>query len=493
MGVSILEGSKAERVATALEMIALNGAGQAPYADNWKGVQSIVRAGLGEKAFPVGTIFKVEKETSLTAALGVHTGITAVSVTEETFINKIGNNGSGVHEFKFDGAAWIYEEAAVRLADYGLTVTGTAADGDEIVVTESIQVIEWVVIQHKLTDDGISEYAQGTAYLVGALCTKNGYVWQCNTAITSEAWNSAHWNRLYPAGEHRMVVFMVPCWYNRPFDNAEALIYASEALPAGSYKFKVVNNPWVSGDNNTYFYFTTDVEIPAGAQGYTNAGYNASENGKTLTFYTNATKATTVCTVTMSNVEISGATDLGTCRAGNINDVARAKVGSNNYKEGAIRQWINSNAKANEWWAAQHKFDGKSSYANEAGFLHGMDADFLEVVQPTAVRCGTNNTWELDGWTLNTPYTVVDKFYLLSSPEVGFNADNTQGSVMEYFRDAKNVDRVKYDFGGTARGWWLRSPYPSSASYVRAVISDGSLSYGYASYGTSAAAACEIG
>ena len=55
------------RMAAALEAIALNGAGQASDVQNWKAVQNLVRAGFGGKAFPVGTKFNVEKESSMTA------------------------------------------------------------------------------------------------------------------------------------------------------------------------------------------------------------------------------------------------------------------------------------------------------------------------------------------------------------------------------------------------------------------------------------------
>ena len=170
------------------------------------------------------------------------------------------------------------------------------------------------------------------------------------------------------------------------------------------------------------------------------------------------------------------------------------RYGSNNYKESAIRQWLNSAAAANNWWIQQHALDRAVGYINEAGFLHGIDADFLAVVQPTVVKCGTNNTWELYGWTKNTAYTVEDKFYLASRPEVGLGAESMdQGSVFDYYNGAANVDRIKRDFGGTARHWWLRSPNPSTATSVRLVNSDGSLNYSGAHGGYGAAAACEIG
>ena len=68
-----------------------------------------------------------------------------------------------------------------------------------------------------------------------------------------------------------------------------------------------------------------------------------------------------------------------------------------------------------------------------------------------------------------------------------------QGSVWGFYDGAADTDRIKRDFGSTARYWWLRSPNPSYASYVRLVYSSGALNGNYAYNGSSAAAACEIG
>ena len=186
----IARDSTLERVAEAVEAIAIGSAGSASFAQNWKAVQNLVRSGLGPKAFPVGTQFIVNKETSLSAAMGVHTGITGVSVVEDTFLAAEGNVGNGIHEFKYDGAAWIYNGEAVKLSDFGLSVTGTPADGDEIVVTEAFTKILFDVVDHKTVN-----------------------------------------------GNHRMVLLMHDVWYNRPFDASEALIAVPEALTAGDYHF----------------------------------------------------------------------------------------------------------------------------------------------------------------------------------------------------------------------------------------------------------------
>ena len=187
--------------------------------------------------------------------------------------------------------------------------------------------------------------------------------------------------------------------------------------------------------------------------------------------------------------------DLGTTRLANVNDIARAAAGSNNYKESAIRQWINSKAAANGWWAKTNKFDRPAAYADAAGLLHGMDQDFLDSVRALAVPCKTNNTFELDGWTLNTAYTLADKFWLASRNEVGFGTESVaEGTVLKAYDGAADVDRIKYDLSeqSTARYWWLRSPTPSNSTNVRTVNTGGGVTNLNANVGTGAVAACAI-
>ena len=148
----ILKDITGQRMAAALETMALSMAGKAE-ADSWKGVRNIVRSGMGEKAFPVGSQLVVQKETSMNAAMGVHTGITAVSVSEETFLAHEGVIGSGIHEFTYNGSAWIYHGEAVNLTDFGISVTGTAAADDEVIITEAYNNIIFDVVDPRLRED----------------------------------------------------------------------------------------------------------------------------------------------------------------------------------------------------------------------------------------------------------------------------------------------------------------------------------------------------
>ena len=451
----ILKDITGQRIAAGVEAIAMALAGKSE-DNSWKGVRNIVRSGMGEKAFPVGTQLVVEKETSMTASLGIHTGVTAVAVSEETFLAAEGIVGSGIHEFVFNGSAWIYNGQAVNLDDFGITPTGTPAADDEIIITEAYQNVIFDVVDHREVTDPVDGVTKPAMFLL----------------------------------MHNVI-------YSKPFDELEALYVSTEGLAAGAYKFTVKNHPWYAADNDSILYFTLTEALPANGQiVLSGATYNATLNGKSIKTYSGPSSTSAIETATISTTEIVGATDLGNTQAdASWNHWNRAFFGSNNYKESAIRQWINSKAAASGWWAGSNKFDRPSSYASTAGLLHGMDKDFLDSVRAVTIPCKTNNTFELSGWTLNAAYTVEDRFFLASRNELGWGTENVaEGSVFKMYDGAANVDRIKYDISAqsTARVWWLRSPYPGDARYVRSVGSDGSLSGNSANYGNGAVAACAI-
>ena len=420
---------------------------------SWKEIQNTVKAGAGPKFYPVGTQLVVPKETSVAATIGAHTGITGVSVTEETFLARVSAFGSGLHEFKFDGAAWIYNGEPVSLTEFGISVTGTPAADDEVLVTEAYDKILFDVVDHRtVTDpaDGLSKPA--------------------------------------------MILLMHHVIYGRPFDESEAIYYAESALAPGSYYITIANDSWVAG-NNAPHYFTLTQQVPAGGQIVFPGGYNATFSGGSAKTYSGPNSTSAIETVTITKTAIAGATDLGTTGSGNVNHIHRAKCGSNNYKESALRQWINSAAVANAWWAPSNIFDRPPAYANLAGFQHGMDSDFLAVVKAITIPCHTNNTYELPEWTKDTAYNLVDRFWLASRDELGFGTERVaDGTVFAAYDGAGNTDRIKYDLSNasTARNWWLRSPNPSNASRERGVLTDGSLNNNYAYSGYGAVAACVI-
>lgn len=291
-----------------------------------------------------------------------------------------------------------------------------------------------------------------------------------------------------------MFLLMHSVIYSKQFDAIEALFYAEEGLAAGTYHFTIQNYDATYGGNKTY-QFTLTQAVPAGGQIVLDWPYNVQLLGRSVKTYASATSTTQIEAAVLS--EGTDGTDLGTTdgTSTNLNHIHRARYGSNNYKESALRQWINSAAVANAWWTPSNIFDRPPDYANLAGFQHGMDSDFLAVVKAITIPCNTNNTYELPEWTKDTAYNLVDRFWLASRDELGFGTERVaDGTVFAAYNGAGNTDRIKYDLSNasTARYWWLRSPNPSGANDERRVTTGGSLDSSYAYSGIGAVAACVI-
>ena len=288
------------------------------------------------------------------------------------------------------------------------------------------------------------------------------------------------------------------------FDAYEALYYAAEELPAGTYNFtwNYTTGSMVSGT----YQFTLSQAVPAGGQIV--LGTNSSSTA--ITSCRIAAYATVAATAAIESgivvTEGSEGTSLGSIAATsatseNLNCAQRIMWGSNNYAQSAARQWLNSDAAAGAVWTPTNKFDRAPSWAtSKAGFMKGLPADFLEAVQPAAIPCRTNSVFEvnsLDGteFTVNTVYTLNDMFFMLSRPEIYGSWDNfsiKDGELLEYYEGLTDTERIKYDAAGSARNCWLRSPHPGNANVERTVTTSGALTSNGALYGIGVAPACII-
>ena len=288
------------------------------------------------------------------------------------------------------------------------------------------------------------------------------------------------------------------------FDAYEALYYAAEEIPAGTYNF-TWNYATGSMVNGTY-QFTLAKAVPAGGQIV--LGTNSSSTA--ITGCKIATYATVAATDAIESGIIvtagSEGTSLGTISATsadseNLNCAQRVMWGSNNYAQSAARQWLNSDAAAGAVWAPTNKFDRRPSWATSySGFMLGLPADFLAAVQPAVIPCRTNSVYEvnsLDGteYTVNKVYELQDKFFLLSRPEIYGTWDSTtykDGELLEFYEGFTDTERIKYDAAGSARHCWLRSPGPGHAHYERTVSTSGALNSLSAIAGRGVAPACII-
>nr|WP_315101242.1 DUF6273 domain-containing protein [uncultured Catonella sp.] len=185
--------------------------------------------------------------------------------------------------------------------------------------------------------------------------------------------------------------------------------------------------------------------------------------------------------------------------AGN-SDLNRKQYGNNRYLYSNLRQWLNSDKAAGEWYSAQHSADTSPTNANvwstyneydqEKGFLANFSTQLKEQVVAVTKRTAKNTV--ADGGSYED---VVQKIFLLSNTEVGLTNENNivEGSIYDYFKTASN--RIAYptaeavsksEYTNTSLSvsqpwwWWLRTPLEGVSCYVRNVNTDGLRDNNYA-------------
>ena len=471
---------KMDALILAVSGVSANSGSHATFS-SYEQLQQLIRDGLGAKIFPVGTQVKTERETTLLISIGDSTGITGATIDEDTFVNAIGDAFEGVYEAHFDGSVWKKEdETPIRLDDYGISTTGTPVEGDHLVITETADTLIWDVLDH------------------------NKHTFQ-NPALTKGV----------VLGMHDVFTYGTI-----PFCPAQLLYFAKNGLAAGKYKFTLVNGAYGGGTGQDATYmFTLTQAIPSGGGfrhstiGVYQSSYSTSQiTGGTITTYgamSNCARATVESGIAVSIYDNSEATDLGTFSAENHsyasetnNSTERNAYGSNRWKTSLFRQWLNSTARAwksgdtkpSQWYAPQSDFDMPPSETvlKLAGFLHGFGTHLLDLIQPVEIKTALTNFDKASSGEYDTTY---DKIWLQSMTELGLGQNNSvsEGSTFAYWLTRNtNADRIKRQ-GGTARWWFLRSPYPSYAYLVRCIDGGGGLGSISAYYTYGCVPACVLG
>lgn len=295
--------------------------------------------------------------------------------------------------------------------------------------------------------------------------------------------------------EHSLTLQLHDCLLSLQYDNTEALFYAEEELPAGTYNFTLL-----AGYDTTYgggktYSFTLANPVPAGGVIMFPWGYNKQAADTKISTYESVTATAVIETVAVAqNADGTALESIGEC-----NHTHRIRYGSNNWRESAMRQYLNSAAAAGSVWTPKTNFDRPPSWAaNTAGFLNGLDEDFLAVIGEVDKTTTLNTLTDGGGSEIN-----AEKFFLLSRSEVYGGNENgiSEGAAYPYYVNnsdfsspttEKDTNRIKYR-NGAAQYWWLRSPYSSYSCYVRYVNPTGTVygSNAYGSYGV-APACCII-
>ena len=167
----------------------------------------------------------------------------------------------------------------------------------------------------------------------------------------------------------------------------------------------------------------------------------------------------------------------------------RRDYGNNRYIYSNLRQWLNSNAGAGQWYTAQHSADqapdsyhvwqSKCPYDTIAGFLNGFTANDRAALLSTTLTVGKSST---DGGGTET---CTDKIFPLSCTEVALSGDHVCGSKLAIFSDdssriatvsASAADDANFgSFANQAHSYWLRDARAESADDASNVYTKGTL------------------
>ena len=276
------------------------------------------------------------------------------------------------------------------------------------------------------------------------------------------------------------------------YDAPEAFYGSENGLDAGTYHFEsTADNQWKAVN----YQFTLTQPLPAGGQLCISGNQGTDMTSLKVRSYGEVGSSVMIEEVSIS--EGNGGTGLGKFGVG-LNHIQRIGYGSNNYKESAMRQLLNSEALAGEVWLPQTKFDRPPTWAaSQRGFLGTLSEDLRNALIAVDVGCRTNTVYEAPDSTCggtSKQYTVRDKIFLASMQNIGFASESVgeQTNLWDYYVGATDADRIKVDLGGTAGHWWLRSPNPSNAYYVRLVLTSGALGSLDAGYSFGVVPACVI-
>lgn len=142
-------------------------------------------------------------------------------------------------------------------------------------------------------------------------------------------------------------------------------------------------------------------------------------------------------------------------------DSSRRNYGNNRYIWSNIRQWLNSDKPANQWYTAQHTYDAAPDYINVAGFLHEWTEKEISVLE--------NASWVVTKHSVDGggSESFQNKVALPSTTEMGLES-NTGGARIDIFNN--NEDRVV-----SGVPYWCRTPYSSNAYDACTIHTGGTL------------------
>lgn len=431
---------------------------------SFKGIQTFLRNGLIRHVLDESD--QIQAALNINVTTEIHgTGVTAATVDKDKFLSVAGPH-THIHEFAYDGAAWLHNGEVVELSDYGITITGDPASGDAVVCHISSGKVDFDIM---------------------------GFDEDCPVDSTKK---------------HTLSLLATNCIENMVFDPPQYLYVVTkeawpDGLPAGTYSVTLDYGAYNGGtaQNGTYK-FTTTQTIPVGGGIrhstiglYQYSAYTKDQilGGKFTTY--DADRLTTLETgLVTSEVtdEDTNVVNLGTTTASNpqykvgdyINFSQRQAYGSGRWKTSWIRQLLNCRDKVLNF--APGTIWSRPASATAEGFLHRLDPELVAVLGKHRIRyaLGVADGYGYEDLEDYVSLATMTDIGLGSNSGIKETAVDEDGNLMRqgaysFWEGKGQADRIKY-LSSAARHWWLASVYPSYAYNARCVYPSGALSGNYA-------------
>lgn len=219
------------------------------------------------------------------------------------------------------------------------------------------------------------------------------------------------------------------------FEPKQAFYNNPEPVSAGQYTFTVsVSSAWGTGAFSTKgqfpYTFTLAKDVPADSQWLWDAGeFSGITQIQIYAPYDGALLQTVTVAAGSTGTSLGTISELAT---GDFNTWARGCVGSNFWKDSAMRAWLNSDS--TDWDSRRTRFTRKHSMAGKPGFLAGLEQSLRDGLASVKVKTEPHQT---DG---AAPVETVDTVRLPSSIEHYF--DSYLGQSTEGFK----AEGVVFDY-----------------------------------------------
>gem|GEM_PF-5473450 len=300
----------------------------------------------------------------------------------------------------------------------------------------------------------------------------------CKRGDTKLTWEVVGFDQDTPVDEnftHSLTLGLCHCLPEFvTFDAGEKLYCCEERLPAGTYHFTVPEELSDLSHGGSKIQFTIDEDLLAGD--YISISEQSYSYSMKL-YAVHRGQGTESLDFSIGNK----GTDLGIAdgTSPNLNDFSKGISGFHRWKSSSLRNYLNTDKTIDEY-----KFNFSDTWLEDtAGFLHGLDDDFLAVIGKV------QKTQIVGSYMLNLNYTskeetTDDLFFIPSLKELGYDVSSIEHSTGD---TGKTYQRFQYAYNkgvdssrlrrknGVVSPWWTRTTqlYSNDAGCLFAVNVDG--------------------